>query len=296
MPKKIISYALFGYGKGRRPNCFEFGDYLRGVATNIRFARLLYPDWIIRVHVDRDTDIGCGKILRDLGIEVVVCPDAPLTKAMLWRLMPCFDTEVEYTICRDLDSPLTFREAQAVHQFIESGKAAHAINDSVSHNIPMMGGMIGFWKYIRDYTGFQTWNEMVESKKGIDYNNKGADQFFLCNYIYPKFASTDNHSIMHHYFLGYRPTEINASTLTCSCRQDDSTHHKQGCKLDIDLPGVSDELRGTNDVCGHIGAAGAYTTVMNRFMHQYRELFSDLEVIERRYPDIFTWVNDAAFN
>lgn len=267
--KKIIAYSLFGYGKDRQKNCFVFADYLRGLLVNIRLARLVYPEWTIRVHVDISTHEGLKDILHNLPIEIEMCEDAPLTKAMLWRMKPCFDENVEYTICRDLDSPLTYREAQAVNYWIKSGKAAHAITDSISHNIPMMGGMIGFWKYIRDYTKASDWNDLVS--KEFNFSEKGTDQALLNKYVYPYFAKGD--SITQHYVLGMPNTFL-------------SDFHTSIPDIDI---GVPEEYKDTNDTCGHIGAAGYYTAPMNQLIQKYKDKFTDLEVIEKRYPNIFYW-------
>lgn len=83
---KAISYALFGFDAERQKDCFDFNSYLRGLTLNIRMARLLYPDWNIVLHVDQNTNNGLKDLFDALPIEVVICEDAPLTKAMLWRL------------------------------------------------------------------------------------------------------------------------------------------------------------------------------------------------------------------
>jgi hypothetical protein len=272
--KKIISYSLFGYGKERQENCFEFYDYLRGLMVNIRMARMVYPDWIIRLHVDKNTYKQFKDIFNNLTyshiIEIHIHEEYELTKAMLWRLLPCFDEDVEYTICRDLDSPLTYREAQAVDYWIHSGKAAHAITDSISHNVPMLGGMIGFWKYIRDYTGARTWEELVN--KNFDFKKKGTDQDLLNKFVYPGFAN--GNSITQHYVSGMPNTFLN-------------DYHNQ--IEERTLPGVPAEYKDTNETCGHIGAAGYYTAPMNKILQKYRHLFKDLEEIEKFYSKIFYW-------
>jgi hypothetical protein len=48
-------------------------------------------------------------------------------------------------------------------------------------------------------------------------------------------------------------------------------------------------------VCGHIGAAGAYTGEINRFLYKYRDQFKDLLEIEEEYPIVFNWVQDGTF-
>jgi len=215
---KIISYSLFGYGKGKHESCFEFDSYLRGLMLNVRLARLLYPDWVVRIHMDDATFEAYRRFWSNLKcVQIVRCPDAPLTKAMLWRMLPVFDPSVTAVICRDLDSPLTYREAQAVYQWMESPKQAHAINDSISHCIPMLGGMVGFkTEFFTDYTGFENWEQMVGVMEG--YERKGADQDFLNRFIYPCFSNTGHSSIMHHYFLGYQPKSLDGC-YTCSCRE-----------------------------------------------------------------------------
>lgn len=273
--KKIISYSLFGYGKERQQNCFEFYDYLRGLMVNIRLARMVYPDWIIRLHVDKETYKNFNKLFDDLSvylkiIELHIRDEAELTKAMLWRILPCFDEDVEYTLCRDLDSPLTYREAQAVSHFITNGKAAHAITDSISHNVPMLGGMIGFWKYIRDYTGAKTWDELVN--KNLNFSIKGTDQDLLTKYVYPGFSKGD--SITQHYVLGMPYSFLGDCHILIP---------------DVELNGVPAEFKNTNEICGHIGAAGYYTAPMNKIIQKYRHLFQDLEEIEKKYPKIFYW-------
>ena len=163
---KIISYSLFGYNKERAANCFDFNSYLRGLMINVRLQRLLFPEWRIRLHLDQSSYNGFQRFFELLSrsehynlIDIVICEEAELTKAMLWRLMPIFDGKVERFICRDLDSPLTYRDAQAVKDWENSSKTAHAITDSVSHTIPMMGGMIGFTKYANDFIKATDWND-----------------------------------------------------------------------------------------------------------------------------------------
>jgi hypothetical protein len=286
---KVISYSLFGYGKDRHASCFDFGSYLRGLMINIRIARLLYKGWVIRVHLDNTTYEGFKEFwdnLKNIGVQIRVLPSEPLTKAMLWRMLPAFDGEVEMFICRDTDSPLTYRERQAVYEWEQSPKVAHAITDSISHGVPMLGGMIGFKvRHFKEYTGFESWNEMCDKER--NYEQKGKDQDLLTYHVYPKFAGT-NHSIMQHYFLGYRNTFIDGFK-TCNCRQDDGTYHKEGCVLDIEMDGISKELNVTNDFAGHIGAAGWYEPVIFKVFKDYLNEFDDIREAEKPIANILNW-------
>lgn len=291
---KVISYALFGYGEERKENCFVFHDYFRGLFINIRLQRMLYPDWEIWLYTDHQTYEGLSHIFQDIEdkyVKILPQDRTHLTRAMLWRMKPCFDPDVERVICRDLDSPITYREAQAVTFWYNKDKAAHAICDSVSHCIPMLGGMIGFkQRNFKDYTGFDTWESMVDGK-GIDYSKKGADQDLLCKHVYPAFAQHGTDSVTQHYFKGMPNTYL-SDWHTCDC--EPTVGHDNRCPNDIEIYRQAPaSLKETNALCGHIGASGYYTTEMNRFVHKYWEHFEDLVNIEKKHGDIFYWTQDV---
>jgi len=281
---RVISYSLFGYGKDKAENCFEFNCYLRGLMVNIRLQRLLFPDWRIRVHLDKQTYEGFKRFWELLSedvhtnaIDIVICEDAPLTKAMLWRLKPMFDENVEVFICRDIEAPLMYKDVQAVTQWIDSTKVAHAITSSNSHNIPMMGGMIGFKRGARDRTGANTWEQMVNAR--LRWDVKGTDQDFLTNYIYELFALRPDDSIMQHYFYGMSDTFLDGYK-TCSCPQLGT--HADDCHLNVHVE-IPFELKETDHLCGHIGAAGHYGTSMEKFLLDYIDMNEDLQMVESPY-------------
>jgi len=275
--KKAISYALFGYGKPQNANCFTFDSYLRGLTINVRLNKLLYPGWDIVVHMDQATYDGFADLFNRIGIIVKIEKDAPLCLAMLWRLKPVFETEqgqwkYSHVICRDLDSPPTYREVQSVTQWISNDKAMHAITDSVSHTIPLLGGMIGIRPaYFNERVG-ATWDAMI-SLGHENYEHKGTDQNFLNRVIYPKFATPGSDSITQHYVLGMGNTFL----------QD---YHASIPDIMIGLP---EELKESNSICGHIGAAGAYQAAQDKFLSKYWDKFSDILEAEKNYPKIFYW-------
>ncbi len=277
--KKAISYSLFGYGKIKREDSFDFHTYLRGLMLNVRLNRLIYPGWDIVLNVDHATYKAYFKIFDNINITVLVHTEDELCLSMLWRLKPIFLKDVNgnqkysHVICRDLDSPTTYREAQAVEQWIKNDKIAHGITDSVSHNVFLMGGMCGFRP-----DGFislfgETWDEMLSLSKGIDYKIKGADQIFLERYIFPKIGEKGKESITQHYVLGISDTELN-----------DYYDHIP----DIDL-GIDEHIKESNHVCGHIGAAGYYEGPMFKFLRVHWDKFNDLIKVEKKYPLIFNW-------
>ncbi len=293
---KVICYALFGYNKERQSNCFDFNSYLRGMMMCIRVNRLLYPDWITRIETDKATYTAFSSLFHELDKSVMfqfnINEEAQLTKAMLWRLKPLFEGEdFTHVICRDLDSPATYREVQAVRYWINKEKAAHAITDSVSHTIPMLGGMIGFVpKWFTMRTEFKTWDEMFNGCT-LDFNRKGADQDFLTQYVYPKFAQHGSDSITQHYFNGMSNTFL-SDYKTCTCPP--TSGHKQGCENNMDL-GLDGVMKESNSICGHIGASGCYTGAMHQFLNKFYDKFEDIRNAEKPYSDVFYWLNEKLF-
>jgi len=263
-----IAYSLFGL-EDHNPNSFSFETYLSGLLICVRQNRLLYPDWITVLHTDDAIAAMYAPLFNDLPIKWEYHPKEPLTKAMLWRLLPVFNQGYERVICRDLDSPATYREAQCVKYWEMNNKAAHAITDSVSHNIPMMGGMIGFVnQYFANYTGLLSWQQMFDGCP-YDFTQKGSDQTLINKIIYPKFAKHGEDSITQHYLLGMPNTFL-------------SDYHNEVPNIELHVPN-----EGFNDVAGHIGAAGCYLGPLQKLGSKYPDL--EMQEIEQKYPKIAYW-------
>jgi hypothetical protein len=181
---------------------------------------------------------------------------------------------------------------QAVQYWINRDKAAHAITDSVSHDVPMLGGMIGFIpRYFMDKTGARTWKQLIDKRNSYNWNAKGNDQSFLTDIVYPCFAQKGSDSITQHYFKGMSNSFL-SDYKTCTC--EPPAGHADHCinNTPIDLPF---EYKESNSTCGHIGAAGFYTTALERFLSKYKDKFVDLQEIEQSRKDIFYWANDVIF-
>lgn len=288
---KIISYSLFGYERERAENCFDFNSYLRGLMLCLRFNRLIYPDWQTVLETDRATYEGFRDIfkpLEDSGALIVEVNDngAKLCEAMLWRLKPIYWADVTHVLCRDLDSLATYRERQAVQYWEDiKTKVVHAITDSVSHDLPLLGGMIGLQAvYFKQRMGTTSYEELIR-KNTFDLSNKGSDQSFLNQVVYPMFASKGTESITQHYFNGHGNTFL-SDFHSCDCPPPSG--HADNCPNNYKIK-LSDDLKESNSVCGHIGASGWYETATFKFLRPYKEKFIDLMEIEKQYPNIFYW-------
>ena len=288
---KAISYCLFGYERERADNCFDFNSYLRGLMICLRFNRLIYPDWQVVLNTDNATYHGFEPLFKYLDDKNILITHqnnngAQLCEAMLWRLKPLYKNGYTHILCRDLDSLSTYRERQAVDYWIaQETKAAHAITDSVSHDLPMLGGMIGFIReHFTTRTNTNDYNSLLNLKH-MDFSVKGSDQIFLNQALYPLFAEKGHDSITQHYFNGYSNTFL-SDFHTCTCPP--TAGHRSDCpnNYPIDLP---DDLKESNLVCGHIGSAGYYEGQTFKFLKKYWDRFKDLEEIEKQYPKIFYW-------
>lgn len=281
MSKKALSYSLFGYGKKTPHNCFEFDTYMRGLMINVRFNRIIYPGWDNVVNIDGATYGSPYRPIFDWLennglIKINFCDEAPLCLAMLWRLKPVFiydhpDWRYTHVLCRDVDSISTYREAQAVQQWIEEDKTIHCITDSISHNIPMMGGMIGFRPaHLSSRFNTNKWEDLIKLSKH-DFNRKGTDQDFLNSVIYPKCAE----SATEHFVLGMRHN-----------LPEGNGRHYSIPDIEIDVDPI---FKVTNDCAGHIGAAGYYEPPTLKFLHNLDPYNFEYSEIEKQFPKLFFW-------
>lgn len=276
-----ISYSLFGFNQTHE-QCADFRSYLRGLHINIRMAELLYPGWAVCVMIDEPSyNSPYQKYFDNLEqhnkISLYRKQHIELCAMMLYRLCPLFmiDTGMQKltydrVICRDTDSLITYKERQAVAYWETTPKMAHAITDSISHTVALMGGMIGFQAGpFRERMGANTWESMFALSQGIDYNRKGADQDFLNRYVLPRVAD----SITEHYLLG----------MPQSFRGD--CHN---AIQDIDL-GMPMEYKETNPMGFHIGAAGFQTDAVVKFLEKHGKDNEYWKGLEKQYSSIFYW-------
>lgn len=295
--KGAISYSLFGYDKERQANCFDFNSYLRGMHICLRFNRILFPSWQMVVNIDSATYNSPYKPIfqwheKKGFIKFNLCPDnEKLCKAMLWRLKTVFDYShpgwtYTHVICRDLDSIATYREAQMVNQWAQEDKALHCITDSVSHTIPMMGGMIGFRPgYVNDIMKItddpgKVWQYLMDLSSDIDYSHKGSDQDFLNRVMYPKLCTNST----EHFIKGRPHDLIEGNGRHYSI---DESKPAPVAFIGMDL----DKLKETNRLVGHVGAAGFYEAPTMKFLYYddpYKADYEELETM-KGFDKIFYW-------
>ncbi|HPC77997.1 MAG TPA: hypothetical protein PK811_06665, partial [bacterium] len=109
---------------------------------------------------------------------------------------------------RDTDSRLNPREADAVEEWIESGKSFHIMRDHPQHNVPICGGMWGADRYFIERYGpehqknlSKFFNSLHTSAPGRVFHQRGeyfnTDQPYLWTAVFPLLMSGEISSISH---------------------------------------------------------------------------------------------------
>ncbi len=263
---------MFGAAFVTRENEFEFNAYMRGLYFNTRFAKLVYPDWEIHIEVDSKTFSDFDNIFYGLqkfyGVTFTINEIHPLTKSMFWRMKKAFMPDVDYIMCRDADALVTYREAQAVKAFVDSGLEIHAVTDNPAHGVPLMGGMTAFkCKPIRDKFG--VWKAMTTHVRDNSWP-RGMDQILISDLFY---TQENKSKIFGHYLQGYK----GAGEAVIKTEIDN-----------IPLPGVDPKLWETNLCVRHIGSAGVVELETLRQLKRFSQE-TEFEEIAKRYPKIFYW-------
>ena len=167
-----------------------FVNYLRSLVRN-HWA--VWSDWQLWIyHDDLAREFPYWKALsamadRGLLRLFYMGESKRLCESMLWRMLPCWNVDVEYVLCRDLDALSTPRERNAVEKWMASGKAVSALHDSESHSsAALMGGMVSFkTSWVRDH--WHSYNDLIwkAGNHGVDLSKHGSDQQLLNAEVLP---------------------------------------------------------------------------------------------------------------
>tara|TARA_R110001592_G_scaffold215613_2_gene469000 strand:+ start:5219 stop:5863 length:645 start_codon:yes stop_codon:yes gene_type:complete len=166
--KKLICFSLWG----------DNPTYTVGAIKNADLAKKHYPGWICRYYIADcvPKDIVDEILSRD-NTEIMYMGKGDWT-AMFWRFYPASHSDCEIMLSRDTDSRLNSREAAAVNEWIDSGKAFHIMRDHPQHRTEILGGM---WGVRGDL--------LINLESMIDDYIKGdfwqVDQNFLREKVYP---------------------------------------------------------------------------------------------------------------
>ena len=166
---RLITFSLFG----------DNPLYCQGAVENANIARVIYPEWTPRFYVAQDVPEHYIEEIEGYGAEVVRCEKKNSYDGLNWRFRPLNEPDVEYWISRDADSRLSWRERNAVDEWIESDKSAHLLRASHNHGYTIMAGMFGVNNKL-----FHERYGMIDLDN-VNANYREADQTLLEEVLWP---------------------------------------------------------------------------------------------------------------
>lgn len=169
--KKIISFSLFGGSSA----------YIEPAVLNTELVSEIYPGWVCRFYVDDSVPESARRRMAQNGAEIIaVNGEQSRWPGTLWRFLAMDDPEVSYVIFRDADSVISQREAQAVGEWMESGKLFHTIRDAGTHTELILAGLWGaVGQAVPDMAG-----KIQKYLRQPLESHHFADQFFLRDHIW----------------------------------------------------------------------------------------------------------------
>jgi len=168
--KNIISFSLWG----------DHPMYWKGAIANIKLAKELYPGWICRFYIDRNSNKELIDTIKGDNVELVLVDSKDSFHGMFWRFWASEEKDVDVFISRDCDSRITDREVLAVNEWLKSDKDFHIMRDHPYHTVPILGGM---WGSRRGLMNKIELSKLIENWS--QFSRKGIDQDFLGKCVYP---------------------------------------------------------------------------------------------------------------
>ncbi|MCE5282759.1 MAG: hypothetical protein LLG93_11715 [Deltaproteobacteria bacterium] len=185
---KILSFCLYG----NKP-MFDIG-----MIKNVKLAQEIYRDYECRVYLPKRYNGEIQQQIREFGGTPIEKSILPGHLCMMWRLLPCFEENIELVVSRDADARLTKRDYEIVNRFLETDYAIQSLKDHEAHHgFDLLGGMIAI-KPDKMYQGFKSdYRQFILKGYKTKYpeyriyggNLKGSDQIFLSKYVFSKMRS-----------------------------------------------------------------------------------------------------------
>jgi hypothetical protein len=180
---RVISLAIFDPPKEQKRDC-SYTAYLPAVLRGYFSA---YPGWEVWIYHDSSL-YSCeyGDVLMrahlDGRIKLIYAGECErMCEAMLWRMRPAFDPEVEWFATRDVDSIPQPRDYKCINAFTQTDKTIQVIHDSKSHS-GLMGGMACYnAPRLRAKLDCTAWEQLRDKARAFGVNNYGSDQKWLAH-------------------------------------------------------------------------------------------------------------------
>jgi hypothetical protein len=181
--KNIISFSLYGLNDIRNKQ----RNFYKGLFVNQEQAKLIYPDYILRVYIPHTEPRDKIDAIIKSGVETIIVDTNICLRAL--RFLPYDDPNVDIWLSRDLDSVVNYREQVAVQDWLTNyqDKPVHIMHDHPAHRWTILGGMFGVKN---DHT--RTILPFI-----LDMHNKSPNTYGVDCDIAEAFFVKDNY-IQHH--------------------------------------------------------------------------------------------------
>lgn len=251
------SISVFRSGDSAYDAEYRGHFYTRFLPMLVRAHLAYFPDFDLRITADRSVLWAAyGATLLNLSsdhprvfVTVVDVEGPPLGVGMLWRMGPLFTGDYDAVITRDCDHLPSPREYAMVREWLESGRAAHAILDSTSHCGPLMGGTAGYragpLRARLSAAGVETFEQFIAAcGQQADLRLHGSDQVALNRLVWPLLSGS---AVVHHH------PGIVTPHGDSGCEIAPNTN-RPAASIGAGLFGRVDELLSANAAAKHVGA------------------------------------------
>lgn len=212
----VISLSVFQVSPSDTRAVERYHDALPAV---LRSIACLLAGWRVVIHHDGSIfrhryGRALTKLAEDGAVDLREMPPAPLCKAMLWRMRPCWFPGANVVACRDLDALFLVRDRICLEEFLGSSSAVHNIKDNPGHVFPLMGGMSAYRAgAIR--SAYANWDAFIASAGNVDWHRYGSDEHFLRQHVWPRFQD----AYLNHDITGRPTASLNVSALPMEIRR-----------------------------------------------------------------------------
>ena len=211
--KQVISYSLYG----------NRARYLIGAIKNAQLAQRFFPGFTVRFYVGNSVPTWCRSTLELFpNVEMIRVDEREDSLARLWRFRAIFDPQVDVVLSRDADARLSYREAIAHQEFLDSDFGFHIIRDHpTGHGYLISAGMFA----MKNAKYGRLMYDLISSYEFRD--EYMADQNFMASQFYPHIAAD---CLIHDQYYNYQPTPPSEKRVIK--RQPLSTLSHIGCAVD----------------------------------------------------------------
>jgi hypothetical protein len=175
----VISFSLWGNDP----------KYCVGAIQNAKLAQEIYPGWTCRFYCGSSVPYS---YIEDLGkmpnVQVVEMEQEGNWTGMFWRFMTASSRNVDVSIFRDCDSRLSWREREAVNDWLRSDFDVHIMRDHPWHTSPIMGGMWGIKKGVIPNLIYMDKHQTIKGMVNNAFMSRNywqVDQEFLSAKVWP---------------------------------------------------------------------------------------------------------------